>query len=595
MRPRQDEPGGARRAGVHLATFVVALTVFLIGITRPYTWTDEGVTYITVHRTWGQLVTLWHGSDAPLLPYYLVTKAWLDVWGWIGGPGVTLLRIRALSAVAAALTAVVVQAFVMRRRGLLAGVLVAAAFIVMPGASRYAQEARPYALLMLATSSCWWAFDRWCALRPVRRGSGSPRSASLVPAAEEARRWSGRALAFGALLTVCLMAAVLLSPFGGLTWCALAVWSGLQLLGRPDEQAGSQSAADRPNRGWASARSWANSWLGSLLPMVVAGLVVAVPVVHIVQHGRGPVAVFGSAPRTLARMAVQAVLVSYVPPWFALVTVVLVVTCLANLVQTHWTRRAQTRRVQPVGTVPAAPENHADQSPADRSSQDRPHEDQEASGLVVATLTWLLVTGILTCLIGVAKPALLRPRYWTPLIPPVAILAGVGAEVIVRRVAARIPGAGALVRGCLAALTVAVLALASWPQQAAVRAPSGHSANLSPVLAAVRQAQSSHPGARILITSDAGSFYFAEPAPDLYRENILSTPDPDRAQVWNVRVPAAERQAILREAPSLIWIVWRPGSTPRRADVEAEIAAAGLHRESQRAIDHMWYVRAYGR
>lgn len=44
---------------------------------------------MTIQRSWRQLLLLWNGSDAPLLPYYIVAKAWSDLLAPLRGTGLT--------------------------------------------------------------------------------------------------------------------------------------------------------------------------------------------------------------------------------------------------------------------------------------------------------------------------------------------------------------------------------------------------------------------------------------------------------------------------------------------------------------------------
>ena len=152
----------SRTARLALPTLclVAALAIFLWRIGAPMAWTDEGVTYVTLQRSWSHLLLLWQGSDAPLLPYYVLAKAWTDTLVAFGLP-YSIELIRSFSAVLAAVAAVLVYLLVARHGGRATGLVAAAVFIAMPGVNRYAQEARPYALLMAASALAWWAFDRW--------------------------------------------------------------------------------------------------------------------------------------------------------------------------------------------------------------------------------------------------------------------------------------------------------------------------------------------------------------------------------------------------------------------------------------------------
>ncbi|MEU4379426.1 glycosyltransferase family 39 protein [Micromonospora echinofusca] len=137
--------GGPDRAGrlVWIAPSLVTLAVVLTGIDHAQPWRDELATWSAATRSPADLVRLAGTIDAATSPYYLFMHAWVAVFG----DSVTALRLPAALAMAATagLTAVLGQRLVGTRAGLLAGLLLA----VLPGTSRYGQEARPYALATL--------------------------------------------------------------------------------------------------------------------------------------------------------------------------------------------------------------------------------------------------------------------------------------------------------------------------------------------------------------------------------------------------------------------------------------------------------------
>ncbi|WP_433394374.1 glycosyltransferase family 39 protein [Micromonospora sp. KLBMP9576] len=119
---------------------VVTLAVVLTGIGNAQPWRDELATWSAASRSPGDLVRLAGTIDAATSPYYLFMHAWVVLFG----DSVTALRLPAALAMAATagLTAVLGRRLAGARAGLLAGLLLA----VLPGTSRYGQEARPYAL-----------------------------------------------------------------------------------------------------------------------------------------------------------------------------------------------------------------------------------------------------------------------------------------------------------------------------------------------------------------------------------------------------------------------------------------------------------------
>ncbi|PZF95462.1 glycosyltransferase family 39 protein, partial [Micromonospora deserti] len=143
--PADDGPGRPASAArvTWLAPTLITLAVELAGIGHAQPWRDELATWSAASRPLGDLARLAGTIDAATAPYYLFMHGWLAVFG----DSVTALRLPAAVAMAAAagLTAVLGDRLVGARAGLLAGLL----FAVLPGTSRYGQEARPYALATL--------------------------------------------------------------------------------------------------------------------------------------------------------------------------------------------------------------------------------------------------------------------------------------------------------------------------------------------------------------------------------------------------------------------------------------------------------------
>ncbi|MEU4777813.1 glycosyltransferase family 39 protein [Micromonospora sp. NPDC023633] len=137
--------GGPDRTGrvIWIGPALLTLAVVLTGIDHAQPWRDELATWSAASRSPGDLVRLAGTIDAATSPYYLFMHAWVAVFG----DSVTALRLPAALAMAATagLTAVLGQRLLGARAGLLAGLLLA----VLPGTSRYGQEARPYALATL--------------------------------------------------------------------------------------------------------------------------------------------------------------------------------------------------------------------------------------------------------------------------------------------------------------------------------------------------------------------------------------------------------------------------------------------------------------
>ncbi len=101
---------------------------------RPALWADELATWGAVRLDWEQLWRLAGSVDAVITPYYAALKL-LDP----ADP-------RRPSLVAAVLTSVVITALGRRAGGRATGLVAGLLWAVLPVTSRYAQEARPYAI-----------------------------------------------------------------------------------------------------------------------------------------------------------------------------------------------------------------------------------------------------------------------------------------------------------------------------------------------------------------------------------------------------------------------------------------------------------------
>ncbi len=154
-------PSGTRSAA--LAAMAVAAVATLVSIDRqPLSW-DEAVTLGAAERSPHQLVAMLGHTDAPLGLYYFLMQGWL----WLGdlagiGTAAGWLRLPSAAAAIAAvgLLVAIVATWFDRRTALLAGVL----FAVHPMLTFYAQDARPYTLVV-----CAFLASTWLLLRALER------------------------------------------------------------------------------------------------------------------------------------------------------------------------------------------------------------------------------------------------------------------------------------------------------------------------------------------------------------------------------------------------------------------------------------------
>lgn len=124
---------------------LAALALGLWGLSATGPWVDERYTLSALENNFTQ-----QWNEAPWLPYYAVAWVWTGFGNVITVEWVRMLSVAAVAA-AAVCVAVTAQRLAGPRAGLAAGLLLALA----PGVSRYALEARPYALplAMVAAST----------------------------------------------------------------------------------------------------------------------------------------------------------------------------------------------------------------------------------------------------------------------------------------------------------------------------------------------------------------------------------------------------------------------------------------------------------
>src|SRR5438477_5595065 len=143
-RPADAAPAGTPRARAFWACPVLlALALAAWGLGTPALWADELATWGAVRLGWAELFRLVGHVDAVVAPYYVVEKLWTAV----AGTSPVALRLPSVvaMAVAAGLVAVLGARLAGRRVGLVAGLV----FAAVPATSRFAQEARPYAFVVL--------------------------------------------------------------------------------------------------------------------------------------------------------------------------------------------------------------------------------------------------------------------------------------------------------------------------------------------------------------------------------------------------------------------------------------------------------------
>ncbi len=149
--PAEEQPAAARiplgkQFALFLVPFVVGFAAGWRGAGQRQMWNDEYATQHAVTLAWGDLLHLLDNIDRVLTLYYVLMHLWVS----LVGDSPTMLRLPSVAAMAAAagFTALVGQRIFNTNAGLVAGLV----FALVPAVSRYAQEARPYALSVAAAT-----------------------------------------------------------------------------------------------------------------------------------------------------------------------------------------------------------------------------------------------------------------------------------------------------------------------------------------------------------------------------------------------------------------------------------------------------------
>ncbi|MFJ3303241.1 glycosyltransferase family 39 protein [Streptomyces sp. NPDC086549] len=235
--------------------FALTFAVTSYGLTAPLLGRDELITWEVVTRDAGHILATLHNVDAVHGTYYLLMHLWVSLFGD------SVISMRLPSVLAASGAAAVLSLIGKRLFGSRAGILAGILFAFVPAVSRYAQEVRSYALVILlaalATLLLLRVLDRprspwrWAAYALTLLGLGllhvialSVVAAHACMLAAHARRdrslWWKSALALLAV-AVCLAPLVLLSrsqvntqlwwiqvPDG---WALLAIWQDILASG----------------------------------------------------------------------------------------------------------------------------------------------------------------------------------------------------------------------------------------------------------------------------------------------------------------------------------------------------------------------------
>ncbi len=168
VRAEPGEPAAARPydPGPRWARYLppaVALALSLWNITVPSFWRDEAATVAAISRPFGDLIRMLGNVDAVHSIYYITMWPLARLFG--AGEFVLRFPSALITAVTAAAVAAIGRRLISPRAGLAAGLV----FALLPVASRYGQEARPYAFVVAMATITSYLLTRVLGASPARR------------------------------------------------------------------------------------------------------------------------------------------------------------------------------------------------------------------------------------------------------------------------------------------------------------------------------------------------------------------------------------------------------------------------------------------
>lgn len=361
--------------------------------------------------------------------------------------------------------------------------------------SAAAQDARPYALLILATALCWLAWDR---------------SRELAPFLSQEVR--GRRAGHNAQTVYAFVLAVTASIhlYGLLQW-------PLQLLATCASPRGSlrEPLLVRRRAAGRTARA-----------MGLAGLIVVYPTLAIMSRGTGgahheQVTVLGGA--RVITYAVLPMVTRPEVPCIALLFFVLI--AVIELAREAWTKS---------------------------------QADVMTSDYLLIVLTWFLGTIGLGFGLALWRPNLMQSRYWLPVIVPLSMIIGAGIGGVARAIASSWTRYRSSVLMALLAV-ILILALAAFlfllfvPPNMRLREPRGHGSDPRPALQVSSTLARQYPGLHVTVLSGADADGVAPVAPGMLADNLLLVERVDSNYVWPGARPRGEVARMLSDsAPVLV-------------------------------------------
>lgn len=477
------------RAAGFWVVLLIALGVFSWGIGVPDPWGDESASWLAVTRPWSGIPVLVTGGDAPLVPYYVLVKLVLTVV-----PLPPLLVMRAISALAAAVAVAALYSLVVRRAGLLLALTTATVLVALPGLSRYAQEARPYALLVMMSTVAWLAWDTWVrpGQVPAHAAAGGPTTSLL-----------------GAIGYVAALAGSLLFHlFGGFNWPA-------QLLA--DVTTPGISAGRRLRRLLATATA-----------MVVAILIVMVPVGWAVRNGTGPHHAKVLSGTEVWQTYVHSITVAIDPiPVIPVLALAAVGLSAVVMPWRAWRRHADVARIAaiwllvPLGfAMGLALVRHQFLSSRYWTQSLVPLALLAGIGLVVLAEGAYRAAGI-----GLRRSSVRSRRAWSLAAAALVVVVGLGSVIS-----------------------------AGIPQQVKVRSVDGHALDISAAYARIEPLLAADPTLKVIVAPRLATAAALARYPDLRPRDIYDRVNPHSVLPWPEPRPWAAVRADLSAARRIIWL-----------------------------------------
>jgi hypothetical protein len=491
---------------------VFALGVFSLGIGVPDAWGDESASWLAVTRPWRGIPVLLTAGDAPLVPYYVLVKLVLTAV-----PLPPLLVMRAMSALAAAVAVGALYSLVVRRAGLLPALTASVMMLALPGLSRYAQEARPYALLVMTSTLAWLAWDTWVRPGRARTGAGEFRRPGSV---------------LGAVAYVGTLAgSVVFHLFGGLNWPA-------QLLA--DATTPKLSAGQRLRRILTTAGA-----------MVVAILLVLVPVGWALRNGTGPHHAKVLSDAEVWRTYIHSITVA-IDPVPAIPVLVLTAVGLSAVVLRWraWRRFADLARVAaiwllvPLGlAMGLGVVKHQLMSSRYWTQSLAPLALLAGIGLVV-----LAELGYRAAQWGLRSVARQSRHRWGVVVAVVVLAVGLGSVIA-----------------------------AGIPQQVKVRSVGGHAMEISAAYARIEPQLAADPTLKVIIAPRLATAAALARYPDLRPRDIYDQVNQHSALPWPEPRRWAAVRADLKAAHRIVWLRQRGyADHPHSLHIAAALARSGF-------------------